>query len=220
MTDVDKDSPDRGNPSLNVSDVLSVGAVRAHATEGTSYRSEDATDKPKLVTKDDQIILFDGVANKILIGRDGSGNWDVKIAEDGVDVLTATDAQLLFSGGRNTLQVRGEVQFTNIAAVTIAPGNQDNSASVDISSLGLTSTPLILAFFSTANNASLGKTPYGGTQVELIGGTGTLNTFSLLTTSHTATNAVFNRRYINNSGGNATSQTYYIAFIVCTQTSS
>lgn len=222
LHDVDKFSDNRGNPSLNARDILPPASVKAHATEGISYRTPDsAATAPKVITKDDQFVLFDGTANKILIGRDGTGKWDVKIAEDGVDVLTATDAQLLFSGSRNTLQVHGGIFHANIAAVNRTPGSYDDTVNVDISSLGLTETPMILAFYKRGSGqANLGDNPWGGTAIDFIDASAPANlrAFTIYMTNHSATQAQFTRRFINCSNGETLSaQEHNIAFIVCTQ---
>lgn len=105
LTDTDKSGDTRANPTINAPDGLSTGAVKAHATTGIAYRSEDTRTAPRVIEKDDQIIIHDGVANKGLFGRDGAGNFVVKIAQDGFDVLTATDAQLIFNSANNIFKI-------------------------------------------------------------------------------------------------------------------
>lgn len=220
LTDTDKTGDSRSNPTLNAQDGLPPDSVMAHATTGISYRAEGTTNTAKVINKDDQIVLFDGVANKILIGRDGSGNWDVKIAEDGVNVLTATDAQLLFSGARNTLQVRGGVYTTTITGGSYSPGSYDSTATVDLSDLNLTATPLIFAY---RGSQGLGGNPWGGNTIDFIDASAPakLRAFSVYQTSHTSTQASFTYRFINCSAGETlTVGNITVTFIVCTQSAS
>lgn len=225
LTDGDKVGDTRANPALNVDDVLQKAAVKAHATEGTAYRQEQSVqDVPRLISKDDQIILFDGVANKAVIGRDGAGNWTIKMAVDGTDVLTASDEDLIFDIARNTLQVHGGVRFATIAAQTYGNGSHDDHVDVDISSLNLSEKPMILAFYRTgASAASLGDRAWGGCVIDFIDASGPANlrAFTYLNTFHTATNARFERRFVNCSAAeNLTTPQYNIAFIICTQSAS
>lgn len=62
--------------------------------------------------------------NNILIGIDSSGSSRIIVAEDGVDVLTATDDQLIFNSRQNILKIVKEVDLTlTISHVAGAAGN-------------------------------------------------------------------------------------------------
>jgi len=64
LTDVDKDSLDRGSPTPNHSDLLADGAVKAHQTLSTVYTT-DATANPtvRLVHKNNMILTYDASNN-------------------------------------------------------------------------------------------------------------------------------------------------------------
>lgn len=215
---VDKNNANRLDPSVNAADVHN--NPLAHNTTSISPRAEGTQTQAKVTTKDSRIIGFDGTNNIGLFGFDDAGNMVVKVAKTGFDANSATDNNLVFSSARNTLQVI-DVLSTTIGSNTIAPGNVTDTATVDISSYSLSATPVIFAFYTTGvETVSLGKTPWGGTVIEFVGGTGTLNAFSLLKTAHTSTSAVFSRKFINNSSGSLTVPQYNIMFMICSQTAS
>lgn len=141
LFEIDKSSDNRSQPTISASDPLNVGAVKAHATDGIAYRAENATGTPRVVSRDDQIIVFDGSFNKALFGRDGSGNFVVKIAQDGFDVLTATSAQLIFNSANNIFKIVKSATI-DLGTSTVVSGTA-NTATV---AHGLSSAPLAIAF--------------------------------------------------------------------------
>lgn len=86
LFDVDKAGDARTKPLLNASDVLPAGSVKAHATEGTAYRTEDTASAPKTTSNDDRITVSDGVNTRIVLGRLPDGSYGLIITKEGYDV--------------------------------------------------------------------------------------------------------------------------------------
>ena len=85
------------------------------------------------------------MANRVLIGNRGGGDYGLYVSNDGVNVLTATDDQLMFNSdaveGFNVLQT-GTV---SVGAPGTSQGiNEALSSYVSYNSLGLTYAPLII----------------------------------------------------------------------------
>lgn len=142
LMDTDKSSDNRAKPSLNASDGLNVESVKAHATESIAYRSEDATNAPRVISKDDQIIVHDGTANKALFGRDGLGNYVFKVAKDGFNVLTAADNELIFNSEQDIFKI---VSTTTAVIPSSTTSSTNSSSSVTVNH-NLNFTPICWAF--------------------------------------------------------------------------
>jgi hypothetical protein len=149
LLETDKLSDNRAQPALNANDALSMGAVKAHATDGIAYRSEEAITAPRVVTRDDQLIVHDGTNFKALFGRDGIGNYVVKIAKDGYNVLTATDDELIFNSANNLFKI------VSTGTVDMGTSTVGSAATVVDIAHGLPSPPTIIAF-GTVTDATFG----------------------------------------------------------------
>lgn len=138
LHDVDKSGEQRTNPTVNAVD--SSALVNAHATNGIAYRSEGGVGAPRVITKDDQIIVHDGTSNKALLGRDDSGNYVVKVAKDGADVLTATGDDLIFNSDNNLFKIitTGVIPISHVHTV--------NSAKTTSIGHGQTGRPTVICF--------------------------------------------------------------------------
>lgn len=86
LHDTDKASNQRSNPSLNAQDGLAAEHLKAHATEGIAYRTEDTTQTPRAITKDDQILVYDEANLRIILGRLPDGTYGMVVSKEGVDV--------------------------------------------------------------------------------------------------------------------------------------
>lgn len=143
LTDVDKNGGRRTKPTLNTSDTINVDAVKAHATEGIAYRSEDATGAPRVIQRDDQIIIHDGANNKAIFGRDAYGEYVVMVAKDGFDVLTTDYENLIFNSGNNLFKI------LDTGVISISHVHTTNSAKTTTVAHGQASRPTVICF---ANN--------------------------------------------------------------------
>lgn len=141
LHDVDKSGDTRTRPQVNASDELA--NARAHATEGIAYRSEETTTAPRVLTKDDQIIIHDGTTNKALFGRDAFGEYVVMVAKDGYDVLTTDYANLIFNSGNNIFKI------IDTGVVSISHVHTTNSAKTTTIAHGQPGRPTMICF---ANN--------------------------------------------------------------------
>lgn len=148
LSETDKSSDNRATPALNTVDGLP--SPMAHATSGIAYRTENnSSTAPRVVEKDDQIIVFDGTDNKALFGRDGNGDYVVKVAKDGFDVLTAADGDLIFNSAQNVFKIVGTVSSAFPDPGTASPPAGGGGAFVSaLTSVahGLSFTPAFLAF--------------------------------------------------------------------------
>lgn len=144
LIDGDKTTDRRSEPELGAHDVMDSGSVKAHATDGIAYRSVDGLRKARVISRDDQIIVHDGSYNKALFGRDGSGNYVVKVAKNGFDVLTASDGDLIFNSANNLFKI----VYTSPTVSIPSSGTATSTVTV---AHGLSYTPTILAFASVAS---------------------------------------------------------------------
>lgn len=144
LIDGDKTTDRRSEPELGAHDVIDSGSVKAHATDGIAYRSVDGLRKARVISRDDQIIVHDGSYNKALFGRDGSGNYVVKVAKDGFDVLTASDGDLIFNSANNLFKI------VSSGTISISHNHTSaNSAKTTTQAHGQNGRPIIMAW---ANN--------------------------------------------------------------------
>lgn len=156
LTDVDKSSTRRISPTVNASDVLATEVVKSHATEGIAYRSEEATGTPRVIQKDDQIIVHDGTTNKALFGRDGNGVYVVKVAKDTYDVLTATNDQLIFNSAQNVFKIVDDIYIT--ISINHTSGDSASSYAASSQAHGLGYKPAHEAYVDVP---ALGDIPAG-----------------------------------------------------------
>lgn len=222
LLDTDKSSSTRSQPSLNASDGMDIGAVKHHATDGIAYRSEEGIHAPRVVQKDDQIIVFDGDFNKALFGRDGSGNYVVRIAKDGFDVLLATSDQVEFDSGNNVFKIV-ETNTVSIASSSHSAGSADNiDATVNFTGT-YSSKPVVIGV--TTNNTSSGTGDIWGGEAlvpktySVGSGSGVaVSIAEIRKTIVSTTTAIFRLTFLN---GQATSQTnapYTIRYYVLRET--
>lgn len=152
LTDTDKSSANRSQPSIGGDDGLAGDVVKAHATDGIAYRASASASLPRVVQRDDQIIVHDGTTNKALFGRDGTGAYVVKVAKDGYDVLTATGDQLIFNSENNLFKI------VSTGVISVSHVHTANSARTTSVAHGQSGRPTILMF---ANNLVAPGVPAG-----------------------------------------------------------
>lgn len=107
LFDVDKSSVDRGSPNPNRHDQLIDGAVKNHATHSINPISDATTQTGFISQKNQQVIAYDGTANKALMGYNSALNkWGFFVADDGVDVTTNSDpSQLIFNSSQDMFKI-------------------------------------------------------------------------------------------------------------------
>jgi len=99
-------------------------------------------------------VVSDGVLNRVVLGyqKDGFGtgkNYGIKVSQDGYDVLTATNDQLVMSSAFNNLKIfqQGTVSLTRDASVAAGSG-----VSIDVPhSLG--KVPMVIAYADSGGGA-------------------------------------------------------------------
>lgn len=177
LHDVDKDGQDRLSPSLNQND--EVTERYAHGTVQNHNAGAEATsDGLKFLER--QIIARQGGANKAVFGFFGEANkFGLKVAEDGVDVLTADDDELLFNSEQNVFKVVQTNTHTVSYSFSSHSGSGftiDNKTDTIAHNLGF--VPAIVVFveyaggkFPVVNNTPLAGLS-GGTGFTFGGGTG------------------------------------------------
>jgi hypothetical protein len=88
---VDKNSMDRSNPSPNTHDQLSQDSIKAHQTLSTSYSLNASTSSydKRIQYQNNQIIVYDGTNERIIIGVLPDGTYGMAISKEGYDVSGA-----------------------------------------------------------------------------------------------------------------------------------
>lgn len=152
LVNVDKDTNDRVNPTVNAPDVQM--NPMGHATSSISPRAQGTQGAGKVVTKDSKIIANDGLNNIGLFGFDDAGNMVVKVAKPGFDANSATDDQLIFNSGQDVFKIV-EKGSSSIPSFTVGTG-QTRVSLVTIPH-GLSFTPIVDLYVSgSILNLSLG----------------------------------------------------------------
>lgn len=131
LTDTDKHSLDRITPTPNTHDAAE-GARMAHGTQSISPRVSASTTPGFVKTTNGQILANDGSVNVGLFGFDSAGKMVVKVAKAGVNVLTATDDQLVFNSGQDMLKI---VQKNTASLVVSAGGSTSKTVAHGLSFL-------------------------------------------------------------------------------------
>ena len=143
MHDIDKTHEQRLNPSPNSNDEVSTRL--AHGTTQNHNSKELATDNG-LKFKERQIIAKQDGFNKAAFGFYSSSNkFGLKVAKEGVDVLTAADIDLVFNSEQNVFKIVGRPITLNLT-VTKTGGVSDTGYGVTTYIHGLTFTPSYTAY--------------------------------------------------------------------------
>jgi len=154
LHDIDKNNSNRITPLLNSAD-----DVQQRMAQGTTQvqNSSDEAETDGLKFLERQIIAVQNGENKAIFGFYGAANkFGFKVAEDGTDVLTATDDQLLFNSEQNTFKiVQSGVQEISYSMGAVTAGNYINaiigSATIN-HNLGY--KPALLVYSNTALDAN------------------------------------------------------------------
>ena len=147
LHDVDKTNSNRITPILNSAD--DVQQRMAQGTNGVQ-NTNDLEEVDGLQFRERQIVAVQDGENKAAFGFYGSANkFGLKVAEDGVDVLTATDSQLIFNSEQNVFKIvaSGTATLTppNTGSPLYTVSNGGYTLNVPIPDTG--GTPGIVAFF-------------------------------------------------------------------------
>lgn len=110
LTNIDKDTNDRVNPTVNSVDVQL--NPMAHSTASLNPRAVGTQFTGKVTTKDSKIIGNDGTNNVGLFGFDDAGDMVVKVAQAGFDANSATDAQLIFNSQQDVFKITKKIPLT------------------------------------------------------------------------------------------------------------
>lgn len=158
LHDIDKNSSNRITPILNAAD--SVTERKAHGTTAIQ-NSSDPTETDGLKFLERQIIAVQDGENKAAMGFYGSANkFGLKVAQNGIDVLTATDDQLIFNSENNVFKI---VKVMDVS-VTINSPSSVTASTTTAHNLGF--TPAYVAFitpdasFPTPISSNNGPNPF------------------------------------------------------------
>ena len=147
LHDIDKQTGGRVAPQPNTND-----DVQQRMAQGTSgvQNTSDLDEVDGLQFRERQIIAVQDGENKAAFGFYGSANkFGLKVAEDGVDVLTAANDELIFNSEFNTFKI------VSTGVITLAKGASTISGTATIQhDLGY--VPLALLFwYDTAANFAI-----------------------------------------------------------------
>lgn len=117
LHDVDKTNSNRITSILNSAD-----DVQQRMAQGTSQvQNAGEEESDGLRTLERQIMAVQDGTNKAVFGFYGTANkFGFKVAEDGVDVLTASDDQLLFNSEQNVFKI---VKTGTVSVDAVSPGS-------------------------------------------------------------------------------------------------
>lgn len=150
LFDVDKTNADRGTPRPDSHDQIIDGAVKAHATHSINPVSNATTDTGYISNKNQQVLAFDGTANKALMGYNpGLDKWGMFVGKDGVDVTTNSDpANLIFNSSQDVFKIvaTGNINSPALSISNPGAGNFANGSATTTVAHGLSFAPLLIAF--------------------------------------------------------------------------
>lgn len=147
LHDIGRTHGKRLNPAPNSSDKVS-NRMAAGTTQNHNAGEEALSDGLKL--KERQVLAVQDGQNKAIFGFYGTANkFGLRVAEDGVDVLIATDDQLIFNSEQNVFKIV-YVGFINSAAASASNGGSGAGSDLQTVSYahGLGYTPVVLAYFN------------------------------------------------------------------------
>lgn len=161
--------------------------------------------------------LSDGNSDVLLLGKDSTGAYVLKIADTGFNAFDAADANLAFSSSRKTLQIVAQ-GTTSIAAVSIgAAGITSRTATVSYSNTG--SSPIVLAYISGGTTSLTGGLWAGFSLVGVTVSTSavTMTMLDVLKQSVSTTSTTFTVTGYNGSSGSFTFPSYNLTYFVLSQ---
>lgn len=108
-----------------------------------------------------QIFKDDTGQRRVLLGKGSDGFYGLKVSQEGIDVYTAEDDQLVFNSNNNVLKVVDSGTATIPASSLSTGASQYNSTTADIDiphSLGF--APIVLAFLDLSGSSSPMSMPF------------------------------------------------------------
>lgn len=159
--------------------------------------------------------LSDGSNDILLLGKDSTGNYVLKIANAGFNAFDATDANLAFSSLRKTLQIASS--GTAILPSTVIGTGTFATQTVTVNYTTLASNPIVLAYIT---NSSLAGNLWTGTSIlSFTAGASAITIAQLdkFTTTIGTSSTVFTCQSINSTGGNQTVGGYGIRYYILSQ---
>lgn len=112
-----------------------------------------------------QIFKDDTGTRRVLLGKGASGFYGLKVSEEGVDVYTATDDQLIFNSSQNLFKI----VRSSTGSVTVGSGDSYTTVTTTIPH-GLNFTPIVLGFVDSNSTilSHSGRTPTPYTMYESV----------------------------------------------------
>lgn len=146
LHDIDKNNSSRITPILNSADDVAQRMAQGTAQVQNSVEGEDDRG---LRTLERQILAVQDGTNKAVMGFYGVDNkFGFKVAEDGVDVLTATDDQLIFNSEQNVFKIISTLTINIPNLPASSPGA--TSSDTQVIDTGIpTSEPLAIVGYHT-----------------------------------------------------------------------
>lgn len=119
LHDIDKTNSNRITPILNSAD--DVSQRMAQGTNGVQ-NTNDLDEVDGLQFRERQIVAVQDGENKAAFGFYGAANkFGLKVAQDGFDVLTAADDELIFNSEQNTFKIV-KIVYTTLADFSLTTG--------------------------------------------------------------------------------------------------
>lgn len=179
--DVDKSQDTRNSPMPNMSDSTTTRA--SDGTTAITNKVDDATGA-FVSTKDATVKVNDGDTNRVAVGLLSDGTFGMKVSQDGYDVSTATDDQLVFNSNYNMFKIvaSGSVNLGIVyTGTTVAAGTQSYTLTHN---LGY--APVVMAY-STQPDANMLVTSLVALPYATFFTSGVLNGEFIATTYYTVT---------------------------------
>lgn len=215
LHDVDKNHSKRMNPKPNSVDEIQ--QRMAHGTTQNQNSQEVALDDG-LKFKERQILAVQDGFEKAIFGFYGdAGKFGLKVAQDGVNVTEATNDQLVFNSEQNTFKIidSGSTSLDSTNVSNNSSGTR--TASIDITSLGLSMAPVVVAYAQFGS----GQSPWVQIDLDQFSQSVsaiTLSAFEERTQGVTNTTITFTARYYNSSGVTQATTAYTIKYYILQET--
>jgi len=120
-------------------------------SDGTTAitNKQDGSSGAYVSTKDATVKVNDGTVNRVALGLLPDGSYGLKVSQDGFDVLTAADDDLIFNSAQNSFKIVRTINATIPAtgtATTPAGGGFNSQTAIVTVAHNLGYNPAVIAF--------------------------------------------------------------------------
>lgn len=151
LHDVNKHQLDRSDPQPNHTDRLNDGSIKAHQTTSTTYKTDASAANVRVQQQNSRILAID--SNSIPVadfGLQGDGTIGLKVAQPGIDVTTATNAQLIFNSSQDVFKIvmSGTISLNTVSVSDAGAGLYNSNSVTTTVAHNLGYAPVVIGYIN------------------------------------------------------------------------